>query len=101
MPLALLAAEIDRGMLGVMTMATAMALVTLGIAVGFGLSALLGPQDAARGVFIIQCAMPVAVINYVFAARYNRDPAAIASLVVISTLVSFASLPVLMLLVLA
>lgn len=75
--------------------------LSMGVAVGVGLSALLGLSDTARGVFIIQCAMPAAVINYVFAARYNRDPAAVASLVVISTLISFASLPVLLLFVLA
>lgn len=72
----------------------------IGVAVGLGLSDLLGLEGAPRGVFIIQCAMPVAVINYVFAVRYGRDPPAIASLVVISTLVSFASLPALLLVVL-
>jgi predicted permease len=72
----------------------------LGIAVGFGLSGLFGLEGAARGTFIIQCAMPVAVVNYVFAVRFNRDPAATASLVVISTLLSFATLPVLLLAVL-
>lgn len=72
----------------------------IGVAVGLGLTDLLGLEGVARGVLIIQCAMPVAVINYIFAVRYSRDPPAIASLVVISTLVSFASLPVLLLLVL-
>jgi predicted permease len=71
-----------------------------GLAAGFGLSALLGLEGAARGVFIIQCAMPVAVVNYIFAVRYNRDPQTMASLVVISTLLSFATLPALLALVL-
>jgi predicted permease len=71
-----------------------------GIAAGFGLSELLGLDGAARGVFIIQCAMPVAVVNYIFAVRYNRDPQTMASLVVISTLLSFATLPALLALVL-
>jgi predicted permease len=73
----------------------------LGVAVGFGLSALLGLEGAARGVFLIQCMMPPAVVNYVFAVRYAREPAAVASLVVLSTLLSFASLPILMLFVLS
>lgn len=72
----------------------------LGIAVGLGLSHALDLQGAARGVFIIQCAMPAAVINYVFAVRYGRDSAGVASLVVISTLLSFATLPVLLAMVL-
>jgi len=72
----------------------------LGIAIGIGLSWALDLQGAARGVFIIQCAMPAAVINYVFSVRYGRDSAGVASLVVISTLLSFATLPALLALVL-
>lgn len=71
-----------------------------GIVAGFGLGELLGLDGAARGVFIIQCAMPVAVVNYIFAVRYNRDPQTMASLVVISTLLSFATLPALLAVVL-
>lgn len=71
-----------------------------GLGAGFGLSWLLGLEGMARGVFIIQCAMPVAVVNYIFAVRYNRDPQTMASLVVISTLLSFATLPALLALVL-
>jgi predicted permease len=71
-----------------------------GLGAGFGLSWLLGLEGVARGVFIIQCVMPVAVVNYIFAVRYNRDPQTMASLVVISTLLSFATLPALLALVL-
>ncbi|WP_341911142.1 AEC family transporter [Ferrovibrio terrae] len=71
-----------------------------GLGAGFGLSWVLGLEGVARGVFIIQCAMPVAVVNYIFAVRYNRDPQTMASLVVISTLLSFATLPALLALVL-
>ena len=74
--------------------------LAVGVAAGFGLSELLGLDDVARGVFIIQCAMPVAVVNYIFAVRYNRDPQTMASLVVISTLLSFATLPALLAVVL-
>ena len=45
--------------------------------------------------------MPVAVFNYLFALRYNRMPETIAGSVVISTLISFATLPVLLYLVLS
>ncbi len=74
--------------------------LAVGVAAGFGLSELLGLECVARGVFIIQCAMPVAVVNYIFAVRYNRDPQTMASLVVISTLLSFATLPALLAVVL-
>lgn len=68
----------------------------LGVAVGIGLSWAFRLDGVARGVFIIQCAMPAAVVNYLFSVRYGRDSAGVASLVVISTLLSFATLPALL-----
>ncbi len=59
------------------------------IALGFGFE---GPQ---RGVMMIQSAMPVAVFNYLFASFYKRNPEEIASLVLISSALGFASLPLL------
>jgi malate permease and related proteins len=47
-------------------------------------------------VTILQSAMPVAVFSYLFAVRYNRSPEEVAGTVVISTLLSFASLPALL-----
>ena len=37
--------------------------------------------------------MPVAVTNYMLAARYHRDPDAVAGLVVVSTLLSLGVIP--------
>jgi predicted permease len=54
----------------------------------------------ARGVLIIQSAMPAAVLNYLFAARYNNDPQEVAGVVVISTLMSVVALPLFLLSVL-
>ncbi len=34
--------------------------------------------------------MPVAVFNYLFAQLYRREPAEVAGMIVISTLISFA-----------
>ena len=68
----------------------------LGFTVGLGLAALLGLEGAARGVLILQCSMPVAVFSYLFAVRYDRQPAEVAGTVVISTLLSFLSLPLLL-----
>jgi len=72
----------------------------LGLGVGVGLAALLGLEGTARGVLIIETAMPVAVFNYLFAARYGRRPEQVAGAVVLSTAISFATLPGLMWLVL-
>ncbi len=71
-----------------------------GFAVGWALAAVLGLEGIARGVLIIECAMPVAVFNYLFAQLHNRKPEDVAGAVVISTALSFATLPGLLLFVL-
>jgi hypothetical protein len=68
----------------------------MGLLVGVGLSMLLDLRGVMRGVFILDCAMPVAVFNYMLAERYQRDPVDVAGLVVLSTLVSLVSLPLIL-----
>lgn len=70
--------------------------VGMGFAVGVALAAIFELQGAARGVLIIECSMPAAVINYLFAQRYDRSPEEVASVVVISTLIAFVGLPFLL-----
>jgi predicted permease len=53
-------------------------------------------EGGARSVVLIQSSMPVAVFNYLFAVRFDRQPDAVAGLVVVSTLLSFVSLPILL-----
>ena len=65
----------------------------LGIGIGVGLSTLFELSGTARGVFVLDCAMPAAVFNYMMASRYQRSPDEVASLVVLSTLVSFLVIP--------
>jgi hypothetical protein len=72
----------------------------MGFGVGYGLAALLDLEGAKRGVFILACSMPVAVFNYLFAQRYDRAADEVASVIVTSTLISFATLPLLLLVVL-
>lgn len=67
-----------------------------GFVVGVLAAQLLGLEGAARGVLILQCSMPVAVFTYLFAVRYERQPSEVAGTVVISTLISFATLPLLL-----
>ena len=57
---------------------------------------LFGLEGATRGVVLIQAAMPVAVFNYLFAQRYARAPAQVAGTVLVSTLLSFLTLPALL-----
>ena len=68
----------------------------MGFVVGVGVAELFGLTGVMRGVTILQSAMPVAVFSYLFAVRYNRSPEEVAGTVVISTLLSFASLPALL-----
>ena len=65
----------------------------LGLCVGLALAELFGMTGAARGVLVLQCSMPVAIHNYVFAQRYGRSPEEVAGMVVMSTLLSFAFIP--------
>jgi len=44
--------------------------------------------------------MPVAIFNYVFALRYDREPQDVAAAIIISTVISFATMPLLLILVL-
>lgn len=53
-------------------------------------------DGAARGIVLIQSTMPVAVFNYLFAERFQREPEAVAGMVVMSTLLSFVTIPVLL-----
>ncbi len=70
--------------------------LVMGFAVGIALATALDLEGAERGVLIIQMSMPVAVFNYLFAQRYNTAPEEVAGMVVISTALSFASLPLLL-----
>jgi len=65
-----------------------------GALVGFGVAELLGFEGVARGVLVLDCSMPVAVFNYMFATKYEREPGQVASTVVLSTLLSFVTLPI-------
>ena len=82
--------------------AFALSLVRLlgGFAVGLVVTWIFGLTGAARGVMLIQSSMPVAIFNYLFALRYEREPGDIAGMIVITTLLSFLTLPALLLYVL-
>ena len=64
-----------------------------GFAIGWAVALVLGLTGVARGVIVIESAMPVAVYNYMFAARYDNKPEDVAGLVVLSTLLSLVTLP--------
>ncbi len=73
-----------------------LARLAMGLAVGVGLSWAFGLEGVARAVLIIDCAMPVAVFNFLFAQQYGGRPDEVAGAVVVSTAISFATLPALL-----
>jgi predicted permease len=69
--------------------------LAIAFVVAVGVSELLGLTGVARGVLVLQGAMPAAVFSYLFAARYERDADDIAGIVLVSTLLGAALLPLL------
>lgn len=65
----------------------------VGFLVALAVAELLGLTGVARGVLILQGAMPAAMFSYLFAARYDRAPDEVAGIVLLSTLFSVVSLP--------
>ncbi len=55
---------------------------------------LFGLTGAARGVLVLQLVMPGAVTSYLLADRYRAEPDKVAGTVVVSTLISVATIPV-------
>ncbi|MSP51984.1 MAG: AEC family transporter [Alphaproteobacteria bacterium] len=103
-PLMLLALGVSLSSLKIVGLRRTLALSVLrlgmGFAVGYGVAELFGLTGPARGVLILDSAMPVAVFNYMLAERYGRDPSEVASMVVVSTTLAFLTLPLLLLAVL-
>ena len=64
-----------------------------GFIVGYAVGDIWGMEGAARGVLIIGAAMPIAVHNYMFAQRFDRNSDDTAGMIVISTILSLATLP--------
>ena len=70
--------------------------LVFGFAVGVGVAEAFGLEGIARGVVILQSTMPTAVFNYLFSLRYGREHEEVAGIVMISTTLSFATLPLLL-----
>jgi predicted permease len=67
-----------------------------GAALGLGVGWLFGLRGVALDVFVLQAAMPVAVVNYGFAYMWDNEPENVASLIAISTVISVVTIPLLL-----
>jgi malate permease and related proteins len=71
-----------------------------GLLLGYLVCELMGLTGISRAVVLLQSAMPIAVFNYLLALRYNRSPEEVAAMVLVSTLIAFAGLPFLLIVLL-
>ena len=62
-------------------------------AIAVGAGCLFGLEGTAFAVLVLQLITPIAVTNYLLAERFGADSTAVAGLVVASTLLSVAFLP--------
>lgn len=103
-PLMLIALGVSLSSLSVKHLKLAFLLSILRLGVGFsvslGLATLFDLEGVERGVLILECSMPVAVFNYLIALRYERPYGQIAGTILVSTLLTFISLPLLLIFVL-
>lgn len=83
---------------GRMTQAVWMSLLKLilCVAIGWGVGHWFQLQPIALAVLIVQLATPVAVTSYLLAEKYGGDADAVAGLVVASTVMSVAAIPLLL-----
>lgn len=70
-----------------------LAKVAICTAVGWGVGRAFGLPPMALAVLVLQVGTPVAVTSYLLAEKYNADAAKVASLVVVSTLLSVITIP--------
>lgn len=70
--------------------------IPLAAATAWLIAGWMGLPPLAQGILVLQMCMPVAVFNYLFAQRAQREPAYVASLVFCSTVLALFYLPVLL-----
>lgn len=99
-PMMLITLGVSLGKLRVASLSRSATLAVLRLAFGFAAASasarLFHLDGVATGVLVLQATMPVAVFNYLFAQRYGTRPEEVAGIVVISTLLSFLTLPLLL-----
>lgn len=70
--------------------------IALGMSVGIATASFFGFEGLERNVLIMQMSMPVAVFSYLLASKYNRNPDEVASLIFITTLLTFFTVPLML-----
>ena len=75
---------------------SSIARVVIGPLIGFSIIKYFNLTGFAAGVFLIQCSMPSAVLNYLVGSIYSPKKIVdnIASMIVVSTVLSFITIPI-------
>lgn len=96
-PLMLIALGVALAELKIANLPRALAMsvgrLLLGFLTGWVIATLFRLDGAMRAVAMIQSAMPVAVFNYMFARLYGTEPEEVAGIVLLSTVLSYATMP--------
>ncbi len=93
-----LGVAVERLSPGGVSRAVLLSLLKLMLCVGIGWAAAtwFDLDRVAFGVLVLQVATPVAVTSYLLAEKYGADAQSVAGMVVVSTLMSVAALPVIL-----
>jgi predicted permease len=67
-----------------------------GLVFAWAIISWLGITGIAKNVVLLQSIMPSAVLNYLLALKFDRDPNAVAGIVVASTIMALLAVPVLL-----
>ncbi|WP_046866491.1 AEC family transporter [Microvirga massiliensis] len=96
--LLMLGASLSRLKVSSFGRATAVSAVRIGggALVGVLVAMLFDLAGSMKAVLILQSANPVAVYNYLFAQRWNNEPEEVAGVVVLSTVASIVTIPLLL-----
>lgn len=70
--------------------------VALCAALAYGVGLAFGLDRVTMGVLVVQMATPVAVTSYLLASKYGAEAEPVAGLVVVSTVMSVVTLPILL-----
>ena len=81
-------------------LASAVLRPTLGIGIAWMLAQLLSLNERDSAMLLVFGALPPAVMNFLFAERYHRDPSTVATVVLLGNLAAVVMLPVVLVLVL-
>jgi len=102
-PIMLLNLGIQLQMLRITDVAHSLVVLVVRMGIGFAAAWIFVSgfevEGIDRQVILLASAMPPAVINVVFAQRYDRDPSLVASSIVLGTLASIVVIPIVLLIV--